>query len=687
MTDEPLDLETPPAELRAEAARSLVAALRSEIRRHDYLYHVAGRPEISDAKYDRLFRRLKQVEETFPELRSDDSPTLRVAGEPRDDLPTVAHAAPMLSLDSTQEPDEVRRFLERILKAVGADEAEFMLEPKLDGVSLELVYESGVLTRAVTRGNGREGEAVSENARTIPSVPLRLREEDREAPAFLSVRGEVLMSLSAFEGLNEERLKAGEETYANPRNATSGALRQLDPSITASRPLQLLAYDILEVRGTGFRTDLELVGALDEWGFPTPKRVRTARSVEEILEYHAAFERDRDALDYEIDGVVVKLNNLDERADLGTTAHHPRWAIAFKFEPRTEVTRVERIAVQVGRTGVLTPVALLLPVEVGGVTVSRASLHNREEVDRRDVREGDLVRVQRAGDVIPQVVEVMAEAGRRRSAFFVMPERCPTCGTPVQVRGPFTFCPNRLGCPAQLKGRLTHFASRAGLDIDGLGPERASLLVERGLVRELADLFDLSETDLLTLPRLAEKSAQKLVRAIRSSRTTELQRFLYGLGIPEVGAAVARDLASHFRTFEALRDADEHALQEVSGVGPRMAEQIRGFFEEPANRGGLDELRRRMDALVVPEARTPEGPFQGRRFAFTGALASMSRSSAKKLVEQGGGRAVSSVSGETDVLVAGEAGGSKLERARKLGVEVLDEDGFLAMLESAGIEP
>jgi DNA ligase (NAD+) len=471
-----------------------IETLRGEIRRHDYLYHVKGEPELSDGAYDDLFRRLQALEAEHPELVTPDSPTQRVGADPRTDLPTVAHEAPMLSLDSSKDPDELRRFDERIRKGVDGHEVVYVLEPKLDGVSIELVYEEGVLTRAVTRGNGREGEAVTENVRTIGSVPLRLRGDARPVPRMLSVRGEVLMRLSAFERLNEGLLEQGSEAFANPRNATSGALRQLDSSITASRPLECLAYDILAVDGAVFRSDLESVGALREWGLVVPERIETARTVEEILAYHAGFERDRDTLDYEIDGIVVKLDALDDRADLGSTSHHPRWAMAFKFEPRKEVTRIDRIAVQVGRTGVLTPVALLRPVEVGGVTVSRATLHNREELERKDVREGDHVRIQRAGDVIPQVVEVVerpAGAGER-SGPFLMPTHCPNCGTEVEERGPFTYCPNRFGCSAQLKGRIVHFASRQGLDIEGLGDETASLLVDREMVAELADLFDLT---------------------------------------------------------------------------------------------------------------------------------------------------------------------------------------------------
>jgi DNA ligase (NAD+) len=687
MSPTELDLETPIAELDRDRVETLVDALRREIRRHDHLYYVEGRPQISDARYDELFQRLQALEKAHPDLMSPDSPTQRVGAPPRDGLPTVTHTAPMLSLDSTQDPDEVRRFDERVRKGVDTEQVEYVLEPKLDGVSIELVYEDGVLSRAVTRGDGRRGEGVTENVRTIHSVPLRLLEEERPAPALLAVRGEVLMPLSDFEALNQRLVEHGEEPFANPRNATSGALRQLDSRITASRPLTCLAYDILAVQGTTFRTDLDGVEALRSWGLPVPERIELARSVDEILEYHAAYARDRDELDYEIDGVVIKLNDLDERVDMGSTSRHPRWALAFKFEPRKEVTRIERIAVSVGRTGVLTPVALLRPVEVGGVTVSRATLHNREELERKDIREGDLVRVQRAGDVIPQVVEVIAEEGRERSEPFRMPDRCPNCGTEVELRGPYTLCPNRFECTAQLKGRIVHFASRNALDIEGLGEETAALLVERGLVRELADLFDLTARELEPLPGFAEKSAANLARAIAERRTTELQRFLFGLGVPEVGVAVAGDLARHFGSLEALRAADEESLQEVPGVGPRMSELIGAFFRDERNARAIDHVMERMEALTVPAAAGEGGPLEGQAFVFTGGLESMSRGRARKLVESLGARTTSSVSGETDVVVAGDGAGSKLAKARELGVKVLDEEGFLALLEEHGAVP
>jgi DNA ligase (NAD+) len=463
---------------RAESER-----LRQELRRHSYLYHVETRPEIGDDEYDARFRRLQAIEVAYPELCTPDSPTQRVGAEPQDKFDTVTHAAPMLSLDSTKDPDDVRRFDERMRKALGEGHAPvYVLEPKLDGVSIELVYEQGVLTRAVTRGNGREGELVTANMRTIPSVPLRLRTDDRPAPALVALRGEVLMYISDFQEFNALRIESGEEPYASPRNTAAGAVRQLDSRVTASTKLDVLVYDVLTVEGQTFRSDTEGVEAIRQWGFKLPERIELAGSVEEILEYHAAFGADRDSLDYEIDGVVIKLNDSSMRAAVGATSHHPRWALAVKFEPRQGITRIDRIYIQVGRTGVLTPVAFLRPVVVGGVTVSRASLHNREELKRKDLREGDTVRVQRAGDVIPQVVEVV-EHEENRQPPYEMPTTCPACGTAVYEEGPRTKCPNRFACSAQLQGRIVHFGSRSALDIEGLGDETATLLVREGMSR------------------------------------------------------------------------------------------------------------------------------------------------------------------------------------------------------------
>ena len=666
--------QTAPDALTHEEAAAEIEWLRSEVDRHNRLYHVEAAPEVSDSAYDALFRRLQALEAAHPSLAAPDSPTQRVGADPLESLPNVEHVVPMLSLDSAHEIDGVRRFDERLRKALEDDGIRYVLEPKLDGASLELVYVDGVLDRAVTRGNGRVGEGVTENVRTIPSVPLRLREETLPAPTLLSVRGEAIMYLGDFENLNQRRIEAGEPPYQNPRNATSGALRQLDSRITAQRPLTVLAYDVMAVQGADFATDSEGLAALKAWGLRTPDRIEVVDSVEEIAEYHRAFDVDRESLDYEIDGVVVKLDALEPRERLGSTSHHPRWAIAYKFEPRKEVTRIDRIFVSVGRTGVLTPVALLRPVEVGGVTVSRASLHNREELERKDVREGDQVRVQRAGDVIPQVVERIEEEGRERGDPFVMPDACPSCGTEPVEKGPFTVCANHFVCRAQLKGRITHFGSRNALDIEGLGSETAALLVDEGLVKELADIFDLTEEDLVPLEGFAEVSARNLVGAIGERCSVDLARFLVGLGIPEVGVAVARDLAAHFRSVDAIREAAPEEMEEIHGVGAKMSAAIRNFLDEPRVSEALDRL---MGKGIEPAAPAREGGagggWAGKRVVLTGALETFSRSDLKEILQRQGARVTGSVSARTDFVVAGANPGSKLARARELGVAVLDE--------------
>ncbi len=668
--------------LGAEEARRQAEALKAELHRHGYLYYVEARPAVSDEEYDRLYRRLQALEEAYPELLTPDSPTQRVGAEPQDKFETVAHAAPMLSLDSTQSADEIGRFDDRIRKALGDIEPTYLLEPKLDGASIELVYESGVFVRAVTRGNGQEGENVTENIRTVRTVPLRLRNEDRPAPDLLALRGEVMMYISDFEAFNEGLVAGGQEPYASPRNSAAGSVRQLDSRITASRKLDVLVYDILRVDGASFSTDAEGVEAIRQWGFRVPERVQVARSVEDIIAYHGAFASDRDHLDYEIDGVVIKLDDIAAREELGMTSHHPRWALAYKFEPRREVTRIEKIGLQVGRTGVLTPVAFLRPVLVGGVTIARASLHNREELRRKDIREGDTVRIQRAGDVIPQVVEVV-EHEKDRAPPFQMPPVCPACGAEVYEDGPRTICPNRFECPAQLKGRILHFGARAALDIEGLGEETANLLVDRGLVRALADLFDLSPQDLMDLDGFAEKSATNLAQAIQDKRKPELRRFLLALGIPEVGVTVARDLALHFGTFEGIRGATAEDLEAVPGIGPKMSEAITAFFAEPRNGVMLDAILARGVTPTATEVLPTGGGLSGKKFVFTGGLARLSRPEAKKLVEAAGGRVVGSVSKATDYVVAGADAGSKLAKAQDLGITILSEEDLEALLSEA----
>jgi DNA ligase (NAD+) len=664
-------------------AKKRVEALRGQIAAHDHSYYVLDRPTISDDEYDKRYRELVALEERFPALRSPDSPTQRVAGAPLEKFPTVEHAAPMLSLDSAAEEAALIRFEERVRKAVG-EKAAYVVEPKLDGLSVELVYENGLLARASTRGDGTRGEGITENARTIAAVPLRLRGDQRPVPRFLAVRGEVIIHSEDFEKLNEGLIAQGEEPFANPRNAAAGALRQLDARITASRPLDIYCYDVLAAEGLAVRSQWEVLAALRDLGLRVNGLVKRAATLAEILAYHASIGERRDTLGFEVDGVVIKLDDLAARDEMGLTSRHPRWAFAYKFPPRKEVTRVQAIIASVGRTGVVTPVAMLLPVEIGGVTVSRATLHNREEVARKDVREGDQVRIQRAGDVIPQVIERIPEPGKRRRPAFRMPDACPSCGAPLEERGPFTVCSNAFACPAQLAGRLVHMASRDALDIEGLGEEKAKLLVREKLVVDVPDLFDLKAEQLLDLEGFAEKSAGGLVEAIRRAGKPELRRFVYALGIPEVGEAVSGDLARHFGSFDALRDATAEALQEVAGVGPRMAEAISGFFGDERNRAMLDQLLERVEPRR--EKAAASGALAGMKIVFTGAMEKLGRREAKQLVESLGGKVPGSVSKETDLVVAGEDAGSKLDDARRLGVKVVDEKEFLKLLKDKGVD-
>ncbi len=674
--------------MNRQQAESRVRELRALLRHHDYLYYVKDRPEVSDEEYDRLYHELKDLEESFPDLLTPDSPTQRVGGAPLDSFPTVRHAAPMLSLDSSGDEEQLRRFDARVRKALGEDaEVHYVLEPKLDGASVELVYEDGVLTRVSTRGDGVSGEGIIENARTIATVPLRLRDGDHPVPGFLAVRGEVFMRVDAFEALNERLLEAGGSPFANPRNAAAGSLRQLDPQITASRPLDIFAYDILATDMEELDSQWEVLEALEGWGLHVNDHHQRTDKIQDILDFHADLEARRDDLEYEIDGVVIKLDDLAAREEMGSTSHHPRWAYAYKFPPRKEVTRLLKIFPSVGRTGVVTPIAFMRPVEIGGVTVSRANLHNRDEVARKDVREGDRVRVQRAGDVIPQVLERIEEPGRKRAEPFVMPDRCPSCDTALIIRGPHTFCPNVFECPAQLAGRLYHFGSRSALDIEGLGDETARLLVSQGLVTQLPNLFDLTEEDLVQLEGFAEISARNLVLAVREASPVELRRFLYGLGIPEVGGAAARDLADHFGNLRAIRTAEVETLQAVKGIGPIMAEQIHAFFHEPHNSGVIDRLLDGKVELIEGEGSADRGvgALDGLKFVFTGGIERFSRREAQELIEAHGARAVSSVSKATDYVVAGTDPGSKFDKAQELGVAILDEDGFVELLKSMGI--
>ncbi len=670
--------------MNRQSAVARIEELRERIRRHDHSYYVLDSPELSDAEYDALFRELQELEATFPDLRAPDSPTQRVGGEPLSSFPSVQHEAPMLSLDSDQTEEALRRFTDRVERGLdNPSRVAWVVEPKLDGLSIELVYEHGLLARASTRGDGLRGEGITENARTIRSIPLRLRDDVRPVPELLAVRGEVIIRVDAFDDLNERLISEERPPFANPRNAAAGSLRQLDPRITASRPLEAYAYDVLVSPGLDVATQWETLQALRDWGFLVNEHSERAAAVEDILAYHARVDAEREELPFEIDGVVIKLDDLAAREELGFTSRHPRWAFAFKFPPRIEQTRIERILASVGRTGVVTPVAVMEPVNIGGVTVTRASLHNREELARKDVRPGDLVNVQRAGDVIPQVIGRVEETDRERGPVFRMPGACPSCDTELVERGPFTVCPNSFGCRAQLKGRIQYFGSRAALDIEGLGEETARLLVEEDLVERLPDLLDLTVEQLVELEGFAELSAGNLVAAIEAASNPELHRFLAALGIPEVGGAVSRSLARHFGTMEAIMAADEDLLTDVEGVGPIMAARIARFFAEPHNAENIARLRERMHVQAA-ETAPVGGALEGKTFVFTGAMEGISRGEAKKRAEALGAKVTGSVSKKTDYVVAGADPGSKLDKAHDLGVTVLDEAAFLALLEEAG---
>ncbi|MFC7235012.1 NAD-dependent DNA ligase LigA [Halosegnis marinus] len=664
----------PVAALDAEAAREQAALLREAVRYHDHRYYVRADPEIGDRAYDALFSRLRELEDAF-DLDTDGSPTGRVGGEPVEEFETVEHVAPMRSIDSSGEEAEVREFADRVERAVG--EQAFVCEPKFDGVSVEVVYEDGKYERAVTRGDGTEGDDVTRNVRTIASVPERLRGDH---PDFLAVRGEVFMPRDAFNAYNRERVERGEEPFANPRNATAGTIRQQDPAVVAERPMDCFFFEALA--GADFDTQWERHATLPEWGLQVNDEVERVADIDGAIAYRNAMLDRRDDLDYEIDGVVVKVDDRDACEELGATARAPRWAFAYKFPARTEETTVRDIAVQVGRTGRLTPVALLDPVEVGGVTVSRASLHNPDQIRDLDVNVGDRVSVQRAGDVIPYVDAVVEKDSEGHFAF---PDRCPVCDSAVEHDGPLAFCTGGLACDAQLQRAVEHYASRDALDIEGLGEKSVGQLMEAGLLTGLPDLYTLDRDAVAELEGWGETSADKLVAAVEASREPDLADFLVAIGVPEVGPTVARDLARAFGTFEAVRAASREELESVDGIGEVVANEIREFFDSERNEAVIAGL---LDHVSPRETEVETGDaLAGLTFVFTGSLPGMTRGDAQELVERHGANATSSVSGNTDYLVAGEnPGASKTADAEENDVPVLDGAGFRELLADRGVE-
>ena len=664
-----------------EEAKKRIEELRKLIEYHNWRYYVLDSPEISDAEYDALMRELVELEEKFPQFVTPDSPTQRVGAPPLEVFPTFRHRVPMLSLQNAFSEEDLIAFDKRIKRFLGMNEEEkieYCAELKMDGLAVSLTYENGVLTNGATRGDGFEGEDVTPNLKTIRAIPLRINIPN--PPAIIEVRGEVIMNKKDFEELNRQRAEAGEPLFANPRNAAAGSVRQLDSSITAQRKLDIFIYGVGFCEGYEFKTQYEVLSTLRDWGFKVNPHFRLCNGIEEAVEYCKEWTEKHHSLPYETDGTVIKVNSLLLQTELGTLARSPRWAIAFKFPAEQGVTQVEDIIVQVGRTGTLTPVAVLKPVEVGGVTISRATLHNEDEIKRLGVKIKDWVVVQRAGEVIPEVVSVVTSRRTGEEIEFEMPKKCPVCGSEV-VRLPDEVahrCIN-YACPAQVKERIYHFASRDAMNIEGLGKEWVDKFVDEGLIKDAADLYYLKIWDLLKLERMGEKLARKLLNAIEKSKKTELHRLIYALGIRHVGESTARLLAQHFGSLERLMNASLDEISNIPGIGSVVGESIYRFFCEPHNRELIEKLKK-AGVRVEEEAVPGEKPLAGQRIVFTGALQSMERGKAEEIVAKLGGIPSSSVSKNITLVVVGENPGSKYQRALELGIKTINEEEFLEMI-------
>jgi DNA ligase (NAD+) len=660
------------------AIEKKIEALREKIRHHEYLYYVLDSPEVSDAEFDVLMNGLKRIEAEHPKLIVSESPTQRVGGKPREGFVKAKHSSPMLSLDNAYSEDELRDWERRVHELSGRTDLEYMCELKLDGMSLALVYSDGSLERGITRGDGTVGEDVTLNVRTVRSVPLTVSKDKLKKagiPADFEVRGEMLMPLAAFRKLNEERERQGLAVFANPRNFTAGTVRQLEPSITAQRRMDYFAYMLLQNGRTYFDRQSKTMDALEQAGFKVNPNRKLAKNLDEVWKFIQSWEGKRESLPYEIDGIVIKVDRTAWQRELGFTGKAPRWAIAYKYAARGGVTRIENIVPQVGRTGKLTPVAWLKPVPIGGTTVSRATLHNMDEIERLGVKIGDWVEIERGGDVIPKVVKVVEDKDHPRGEKpYAMPEHCPVCGGNV-VRTPGEAdhrCVNA-NCPAKLQGTILHFASRHVMDIDGLGEALVNQLTERGLVKNVADLYRLTKADLLKLERVGEKSAENVLAEIADSKQLPMERVIYGLGIRFVGERTAQFLSEHFGSLDAIMNASAEELEEVNEVGPRIAESIVEFFADEHNRKLVNDLRKA--GLTFTGKKKEKGTkLAGKAFVLTGTLERHTRDEAKKMIEEAGGRVSGSVSKKTDYVVAGSDAGSKLDKARELGVSVIGED-------------
>jgi len=661
-------------------AAEKIEALREAIHRHNYLYYVEDRPEISDAEYDRLLRELRALESAHPELITPDSPTQGVGGRVGPAFAPVEHLVAMLSLDNATSADDLREFEARIRRAVPQAKLDFVCEPKIDGLGVALLYERGRFTRGATRGDGRVGEDITQNLRTIKAIPPTLHGSLKDAKR-LEVRGEVYMPREAFARLNATLEEAGETTFANPRNAAAGAVRQKDPTITATRPLEIFLYHVSVLEPVLFDSHWERLQALKKSGFEVNPRSERCRDIDAVIAYCQRLEGERDGLEYDADGAVVKVNNLEQQRRLGATAHHPRWAIAFKFAARQATTRVMGITINVGKTGALTPTAQLDPVELAGVTVSNVSLHNEDEVRRKDVRIGDTVLIERAGDVIPYLVQVVTSKRPRDARPFHMPRTCPICGAPAErPEGEAIWRCTNVACPAQLKERLFHWGSRRAMDIEHLGEVVIDQLVDREMVRDFADLYELDVEQLAGLERMAEKSATNLVQAIKASKGRGLSRVLNGLGIRMVGERAAQLLAARFGSMERLEKASADDINEIPGIGPKIAESVAHFFHEERNRKIIRRLREGGLDLTEKGVSDKPGPLTGKTLVLTGGLSGMTRDEAKDAILRLGGRVAGTVSKKTDYVIVGEDPGSKADDAKRLGVTVLDEAQFLSLI-------
>jgi DNA ligase (NAD+) len=666
-------------------ARLRAEELRAQIRYHDYRYYVLDSPEITDAEYDELMRGLKEIEARFPQLITPDSPTQRVAGQPVEAFGVVQHRLPLLSLANAFNNEELRAWHRRVVALLAVEGFPMVCEPKIDGLAVALVYEDGRFAQGATRGDGYRGENISENLKTVRSIPMRLLAKD--VPPRFEVRGEVYMPKAAFERLNQELAERGEKMFMNPRNAAAGSVRQKDPRITARRPLDIWVYQLGWAEGPYPSTHSETLHWLGEMGFRINPEIARYESLEAVEHHYRQWVDRRHELEYEIDGMVIKVDPLEYHERLGVVGREPRWAIAYKFPPIQATTTLHAIEINIGRTGSLNPYAVLEPVRVGGVIVKQATLHNEEDIRRKDIRVGDTVIVQRAGDVIPQVVGPVLSKRTGRERVFVMPDRCPACGTPVvRPEGEvMRYCPNP-ACPAQAFRWLTHFVSRGAMDIEGLGESWCDILLRQGLIRDPGDIYSLTKEQLAALERMGEKSAENLLRAIEASKERPLSRLIFALGIRHVGSEMASILANHFRSIDALARVEQEELETIPTVGPRIAESVYQWFRDEANLRVLNKLRRAGVRLAeeAPSA-PPEGPLAGLAFVITGTLASMPRSRAEELIHQLGGTATDSVTRKTDYLVVGEAPGSKLQKAQQYGTKLLNEQDFLELLRKHGV--